>query len=101
MRCSDPTTITVSKKLATRALCGERLIVRGSLITDKAEVLAEWVRHIQELSTSQAISQIAEAKKKLPELKFPSRMNSNQLLDDEIIMEEIEDAITRGKSSHT
>ena len=65
MRCSDPTTITVSRKLATRALCGDWLIVRG-LITDKAEVLAEWERHFQELSTfqSQAIFQIAKVTKK-------------------------------------
>ena len=36
--------------------------------------------------------QIAEATKKLPELEFLSRMNSDQVLDDEIIMEEIKGA---------
>ena len=39
------------RKPATRAQCGDRLIVRGSLITNKAEVLARWERHFQELST--------------------------------------------------
>ena len=68
------------------------------------EVLAEWERHFQELSTSQseAIPQIAEAAKKLPELEFLSRMNSDQVLDDEIDVEEIEGAverIERGKSA--
>ena len=75
------------------------MIVRGSLITNKEEVLAEWERHVQKLSTSQseAIPQIAEATKKLSELKFLSRLNSDQVLDDEIVMEEIEGVIKRIK----
>ena len=87
------------RKPATRAPCGDRLIVRGSLITDKEEVLAEWERHFRQLSTSQseAIPQIAEVTKKLPELEFLSRMNSDQVLDNEIVMEEIESAIKRIK----
>ena len=48
-------------------------------------------------SQSEAIPQIAEAAKKLPELEFLSRMNSDQVLDDEIVMEEIEGAIKRIK----
>ena len=42
------------RKQATRAPCSDRLIVRGSLITDKEEVLAEWERNFRELSTSQS-----------------------------------------------
>ena len=53
----------------------------------------------RELSTSQfeAIPQIAEAARKPPELEFLSGMNSDQVLDDEIVMEEIESAIKRIK----
>ena len=48
-------------------------------------------------SQSEAIPQIAEGAKKLPELEFLSRMNSDQVLDDEIVIEEIECAIKRIK----
>ena len=47
---------------------------------------------LQELSTSQSQA-IPETTKKLSELEFLSKMNSNQVLDDEIVMEEIEGAI--------
>ena len=46
---------------------------------------------------SEAIPQIAEATKKIHELEFLSRMNSDQVLDDKIVMEEIEGAIKRNK----
>ena len=49
------------------------------------------------LNQSEAIPQIAEATKKIPELEFLSRMNSDQVLDDKIVMEEIEGAIKRIK----
>ena len=51
---------------------------------------------LQELSTSQSQA-IPEATKKLSELEFLSKMNSDQVLDDEIVMEEIEGAIKRIK----
>ena len=51
---------------------------------------------LQELSTSQSQA-IPEATKKLSELEFLSKVNSNQVLDDEIVMEEIESAIKRIK----
>ena len=53
---------------------------------------------LQELSTSQSQA-IPEATKKLSELEFLSKVNSNQVLDDEIVMEEIESAIKRIKRS--
>ena len=46
---------------------------------------------------SEAIPQIAEAPKKFSELEFLSRMNSDQVLDDKIVMEEIGGAIKRIK----
>lgn len=51
------------RKLATRSPCSDRLMVGGSLITDRADVLAEWKRYFSELNTSQsrAILQIDEA----------------------------------------
>jgi len=87
------------RKPASRTPCGVRLIVGGSLVTDKTEVLAEWERYLRELSTSQsqAIPQNAEATKQLPEMEFLSRMSSDQVLDDEIVIEEIEAAIKRLK----
>ena len=51
----------------------------------------------QFFNQSETIPQIAEATKKISELEFLSRMNSVQVLDDKIVMEEIEGAIKRIK----
>lgn len=83
------------RRPATKAPNGSKLLSAGSLITGRDEVLAAWEKHFCELSASrsQSIPQMAEIVQKLPELRWVTRMNLDDIVDEDLMIEEIEWAL--------
>ena len=79
---------------------GDKLLINGSITSDPHEIQSCWKVHFSSLATSQAHSNphVAELNRKIPTLTSMSKLNCDDIIDDEFTVEEIEFALKKLKS---
>ena len=87
------------KKPAAKEPNGNKVIDGGSLMTGRTEVLSVWEKHFHKLTISNTSSapNLQEMANSLSDFETMSRFNSDNVIDDEISVEEIEFSLKKLK----
>ena len=80
---------------------GDRLVPDGKITSDTTTVLSCWTSHFEMLFLSQidSNSSLNDIQKDLPHFEFLSRLNFDDIIDDNFTAEEIEESIRKLKEN--